>query len=387
MGFPDLNVVDLFILIFVLAAVLRGARTGFLASAFSLAGVAVGAALGSRLAPLLLPENESPMFRSGITLASVVAFAVLGEVLARAFGGSLRNRLTGPVSGALDGTGGAALGLALSLTLVWVVGAFALQTPFFSSLHPAAEDSKMLRTLEDRISSEPFMQAVARLDPLPEIRSPEADVADPNTTITSDPEILSAGSRMARISGIACGYGVEGSGWVAAPNLVVTNAHVVAGEAITRVQPGGMGPHLRGRVILFDERNDVAILRVRRLGLRPLPLSEPKPGQSAAVFGFPENGPLDVRPARTGGTRRVISTDSYDLGPVQRTVTSFRAYVRPGNSGGPAVNADGEVVATVFASRADSNEAGFGIPSQIVERLLDTAEDSKESVSTGECAN
>ncbi len=387
MDFPDLNVLDLFILLFVLAVVLRGARTGFLAGAFSLAGVVVGAALGSRLAPFLLPENEDPVFRSGITLASVVAFAVLGEVLARTFGGSLRNRLKGPVPGTLDGAGGAALGLAISLTLVWVVGAFALQAPVLSNLHPAVEDSRLLRTLDGRMPSELLTRAVSRLDPLPEIRGPQADVADPDAAILDDPEIRSSGSRMVRISGIACGYGVEGSGWVAAQNLVVTNAHVVAGEAITRVQPGGTGPYRRARVILFDDRNDIAILRVRKLGLRPLPLAEPEPGQSAAVFGFPENGPLDIQPARTGGTRRVSSTDAYDLGPVERTVTSFRSYVRPGNSGGPAVNADGEVVATVFASRADSDQAGFGIPSQIVERHLITAEERKETASTGECAN
>ena len=387
MGFADLNVLDAFILVFVLATVLRGVKTGFLAGAFSLVGVVVGAGIGSRLAPFLLPENEDPVFRAGITLASVVAFAVLGEVLARTLGGSLRARLKGPVSGALDGAGGAALGLALSLTLVWVVGAFALQTPVLSNVHPTVEDSRVIKVLDARMPSELFTRAVARLNPLPEIRGPRPAVAEPEAAILDDPEIRSAGSRMVRINGIACGYGVAGSGWVAAPNLVVTNAHVVAGETVTHVQPGGAGPSRPARVVLFDDRNDVAILHVRELGMRPLPLAEPEPGRSAAVFGFPENGPLDVQPARTGGTRRVISTDAYDRGPVRRTVTSFRAYVRPGNSGGPAVNADGQVVATVFASRADSSNAGFGIPSQIVERHLDTAGDRRKPVSTGECAN
>jgi len=387
MGFADLNALDVFILIFVLASVLRGVRTGFLAGAFSLAGVVLGAAFGSRLAPFLLPENEDPVFRAGITLASVVAFAVLGEVLARTFGGSLRARLRGPVSGALDGAGGAALGLVLSLTLVWVIGAFALKSPVLSNVHPTVEDSRVIKLLDARMPSDLFTRAVAKLNPLPEIRGPRPAVGEPDAAILDDPEVRSAGSRMVRINGIACDYGVAGSGWVAAPNLVVTNAHVVAGEVMTRVQPGSMGPSRRARVVLFDDRNDIAILRVRGLGLNPLPLAEPEPGRSAAVFGFPENGPLDVQPARIGGTRRVISTDAYDRGPVGRTVTSFRAYVRPGNSGGPAVNAEGQVVATVFASRADSSEAGFGIPSQIVERHLNTAEGRKKPVGTGECAN
>jgi len=387
MGFADLNVLDLFILVFVFAGVLRGMQTGFLAGAFSLAGVVVGAAIGSRLAPFLLPDNEDPVFRSGITLASVVAFAVLGEVLARTFGGSLRDHLTGSLSAMLDRVGGAALGLVLSLTLVWVVGTFALNEPVLSNVQPVVQDSRVIRTLDAQMPSKLFTQAVARLDPLPQIQGPRADVAEPDVAILDDPEIRSAGSRMVRVSGIACGYGVEGSGWVAAPNLIVTNAHVVAGEIVTRVQPGGTGLNRRARVVLFDDRNDIAILRVRKLGISPLPLAEPRSGRATAVFGFPENGPLDVQPARTGATRRVISTDAYDRGPVERTVTSFRAFVRPGNSGGPAVNVDGEVVATVFASRVDSSNAGYGIPSQIVGRHLNTAEDRNSPVSTGECAN
>jgi S1-C subfamily serine protease len=118
-----------------------------------------------------------------------------------------------------------------------------------------------------------------------------------------------------------------------------------------------------------------------------MPLAAPKVGKAAAVLGFSEDGLLDVRPARTGATRRVISGDAYNRGPVERTVTSFRVHVQPGNSGGPVVNADGEVVATVFASRADSSDSGYGIPSQIVQRRLAAAAERTEPVGTGGCAN
>ncbi|MDQ4106265.1 MAG: MarP family serine protease [Actinomycetota bacterium] len=380
-----MSILDLFIVLFVVLVVARGARTGFLAGAFSLAGVVVGVSVGSRLAPFLLPENESAVFRAGITLATILAFAVLGDVIARAIGGLLRARLSGPASDVLDGVGGAALGLALSLTLVWVVGLFTLQAPLLADLHPAVRESQILKVLNRQMPSELLTRAVAQLDPLPEIRAPEANVADPDGGIIGDPEVLDASSRTVRITGIACGYGVEGSGWVAAPNLVVTNAHVVAGEAVTRVQTGGTEPHKRARVVLFDRKNDIAILRVRKLGLSPLPLDEPDPGESVAVIGFPENGPLDIRPGRTGGTRRVLSSDAYNQGPVERTVTSLRVYVRPGNSGGPAVNADGEVVATIFASRADSNRSGYGIPSQIVQQHFNRLSGPTPPVSTGEC--
>ncbi len=380
-----MNTVDLFIALFVLLVVLRGARTGFLAGAFSLVGVVVGASLGSRLAPLL-SEDESPIFGAGITLVSILAFAVLGEVVARAAGGALRARLTSRVSEALDGLGGAALGLALALVLVWAVGLFALQSPPLAGMYPAVKESRILQALRQRMPSELLTQAVAELEPLPQIRGPEADVAVPNERVAGDPEVLAASSRTVRVSSIACGYGVEGSGWVAAPDLVVTNAHVVAGAAVTRVQPEGAGPRWRTEVVLFDEKNDVAILRVDGLGLDPMPLAAPEYGEATAVLGFPESGPLDIEPARTGATRRVISGDAYNRGPVERTVTSFRVYVRPGNSGGPVVNGDGEVVATVFASRADSSDSGFGIPSQIVQHRLAIAAERTEPVGTGGCA-
>jgi S1-C subfamily serine protease len=334
-----------------------------------------------------MPEGENPLFGAGITLVSILAFAALGEIAARAAGGALRNRLSSPASETLDGLGGAALGLVLSLVLVWAIGLFALQAPPLAGVHPAVKESRILQLLNERMPGELLTRAVAELNPLPQIRGPEADVAVPTNRLARDPEVLAAGPRTVRVTTIACGYGVEGSGWVAAPNLVVTNAHVVAGEAVTSVQPGGAGPRLRAEAILFDDRNDVAILRVSGLGLDPMPLAAPHVGEATAVLGFPENGPLDIQPARTGATRRVISGDAYNRGPVERTVTSFRVYVRPGNSGGPVVNGDGEVVATVFASRADSNDSGYGIPSQLVQRRLAAAAGHTEPVSTGGCVN
>jgi S1-C subfamily serine protease len=376
---------DLLIVLFVLLIVLRGARTGFLAGAFSLVGVVLGASLGSRVAPALLPEGQNPLFNVGITLASILAFAVLGEILARAAGGSLRARLSSPTSEALDGLGGATLGLALSLVLVWAIGILALPSLPLPGVHPAVEESRILQALNERMPSKLLTRAVAELNPLPQIQGPAVDVAIPDKSIAGDPEVVSASSRTVRVSGIACGYGVEGSGWVAAPDLVVTNAHVVAGQVVTRVQPQGTGPPRRAEIVLFDAKNDVAILRVDGLGLSPLPLAVPEPGAAAAVLGFPQNGPLDIRPARTGATRRVRSGDAYNRGPVERSVTSFRVYVRPGNSGGPAVNAHGEVVATIFASRADSSHSGYGIPSQIVQRRLEVVARHNVAVSTGGC--
>jgi S1-C subfamily serine protease len=380
------NVLDLFILLFVVFLVWRGFRTGFLAGALSLVGVVLGAALGSRIVPALLDSDGDLVFGSVITLASIVAFAVLGDILARAASGFLQEKIEGANSEALDRAGGALLGVALSLTLVWVATTFALGTPLLSSLHPTMQESTMLGALNRAMPSRLLTQAVSRLDPIPSFRGPEADVADPNQEIAKDPEVLAATSRVVRVSGVACGYGVEGSGWAAAPDLVVTNAHVVAGEISTQVQPEGNGLPLPARVMAFDEKNDIAVLRVNDLRLPPLRLAEPRNSEPVALLGFPEHGPFDIRAGRVGDTTRVISNDAYNRGPVERTVTSFKGFVRPGNSGGPAVNEDGEVVATVFASRADSDDAGYGIPSSLVKQLVDLAQERRNPVSTKECA-
>lgn len=387
MDFAGLNFLDLLIALFILIAVLRGARTGFLAGVFSLVGVVVGASVGSRIAPSLMPDDGNPLYGAGITLGSIIAFSILGEVIARTLGASIRNRLMGPTSGTLDGFGGAVLGLALSLVLVWAVGVFALQSIPLAGIHPAVEDSRILHSLNERMPSGLLTRAAADLQPLPRIQGPEPDVRAPVGDIVNDEDVLAASERTLRVTGIACGYGVEGSGWVAGRDLVVTNAHVVAGESDTRVQIGGAGRYLPADVVAFDERNDIAILRVDGLGLSPLPIAAAGPGRPAAVIGFPQNGPLDIEPARTGTTQKVVSSDAYDRGPVERIVTSFRVYVRPGNSGGPAVDAQGRVISTIFASRTDSENAGYGIPSRIVQRHLNAVANRTAPVSTNECAN
>jgi len=380
------NALDFLIILFVLFFVWRWAHTGFLAGALSLAGAVLGAALGSRLTSAFVGDGGDLIFGSMITLANVMAFAVLGEVLARSLGGFLREKITNPTSEALDSAGGGMLGAALSLTLVWVAATFALGTPPLSPLQPTMQESVVLQILNEGIPSRLLTQAVSRLDPIPRFQGPEVDVAEPTEEIARDPEVLAAASRVVRVSGVACGLGVEGTGWVAAPDLVVTNAHVVAGEITTQVQPGGTGVPLPAKVVLFDEENDIAVLRVGGLRLPPLPVAAPEDNESVAILGFPENGPFDIRAGRVGDTMHVISGDAYNRGPMERTVTSFRGFVRPGDSGGPALNEEGAVVATVFASRADSENAGYGVPSTLVRQHVNLASERQSPVDTGECA-
>jgi len=168
--------------------------------------------------------------------------------------------------------------------------------------------------------------------------------------------------------------------------VVVTNAHVVAGQDDTTVQLRGEGPALDAVAIAFDKTEDVAVLQVAGLdapALRMAPAE--REGSEGAILGFPLDGPYDVRAARIGPTRTVTSQDAYGDGPVQRRMTALRGLVRPGNSGGPLVNGNGEVVGTIFAARTGSGPAsGYAVPDREVRAALDGA---TGRVSTGPCAS
>jgi S1-C subfamily serine protease len=182
------------------------------------------------------------------------------------------------------------------------------------------------------------------------------------------------------VLGTACGLAVSGSGWVASPGVVVTAAHVVAGQRDTTVQAVG-GPRYRARAIAFDPTNDLAVLRAAGLRAPSLRLDDGDSGAPVAILGYPENGPLTAEPGRIGRTATVLTEDAYGRGPVRRTVTALAGEVRHGNSGGPAVNAQGEVETTVFAARV-GERGGFGVPPSIVRETLASA---GGPVSTGSC--
>ena len=163
-----------------------------------------------------------------------------------------------------------------------------------------------------------------------------------------------------RVVGNACGLGIEGSGWVAAPGLVVTNAHVVAGIRTPHVDRSD-GDLLDARVVSFDRVNDIAVLRVAGLKARPLPLADAAEGTPGGLLGYPGNGPYTETAVRVGRVVRIVGRDAYGTFPTSRQVTTIRGEIRSGNSGGPVVDAQGRVITTVFAQRA-APTAATGCP-------------------------
>lgn len=378
---------DWIIVVFAAGMIAAGYGRGLVVGGLALLGFAVGAFAGSRLGPMLLDEGSASPWAP---LAALICALLLGALLAtllEVLGFQIRRGLRGPL-GVADGLGGALLVGALALGIAWLLGAVALQTPGARELREPIQRSLILRELNAVLPpSGPILRALARFDPLPQLSGPGANVSPPDAAIARDPEVETAGGSVVRVLGTACGLGVQGSGWIAGDGIVVTNAHVVAGQDDTVVDIGGDGGELDAEPIWFDVRNDVALLSVpdasgtAALGL----VEDPNEGTAGAVLGFPENGPFDVRAARIGATRTALSRDAYGRGPVQRPITTLRGLVRSGNSGGPLVDGDGRVLGTVFASATDSNQPeGFAVPNAIVGNALAQA---SGPVDTGPCVH
>jgi len=376
---------DLMILGFALLMALWGYAQGLIVGALSLAGFMIGALIGSRIGPLLLEEGARSPFAP---LFALMGALLLGGVLAAGLeliGSRVREQI-GARLGVLDGIGGAMLIACLALGIVWIVAAVALQAPGLSQLRAEVQRSTILQALNGTLPpSGPLLNALARFDPVPEIRGPAPDVRPPSSRIARDPDVRAAGRSVVRILGTACGLGIQGSGWVAGDGVVVTNAHVVAGQDDTTVELRDGSRH-DAEAIFYDPDNDLAVLRSSGVSGTPaLELDAGAPeGTSAAILGFPENGPFTARAGRLGSTEAVSSQDSYGRGPIQRRITSLRGRVRSGNSGGPMVDTNGQVVTTIFAAAVSGRErTGFGVPSTIVEQALSRA---RGRVSTGPCA-
>ena len=374
--------IDWVILGAVVLLALFGWAQGFIAGVLALVGFAAGAWLGTRLAPLVLEGGRESTWAPAFALVGAI---VAGGVLAASFegvGARVRARFSSPAFAALDGALGAVLTACVGLLVAWVLGAVALRAD--PDIRRDVQRSAILRQLNAVLPpTGPLLNTLRGLDPFPRIDGPEADVAPPRAAIARDPEVAAARASVMKILGTACGVGVEGSGWVAEPGVVVTNAHVVAGQEDTRVLPQGREPGLDAQAIAFDPRNDLAVLRVPGLDAPALEIArDPRSGTSAAILGFPLNGPYDVRAGRVGQTREVVSQDAYGRGPVRRTIVSLRGAVRSGNSGGPMVDGAGRVVTTIFAATTSGPRGGYGVPNAIVR---DALAGTGGPVSTGQC--
>jgi S1-C subfamily serine protease len=345
-------------------------------------GLIAGAFLGSRIAPHLLAGGSSSAWVPVAGLVGAVVGAVLLQTASVALGRPLFRAVAVGPARVLDAAGGALFGAAVGLALAWLFAVVAVHQPSLG-LRRDVQHSEIMPRLLGAVSPGGVLNALGRFDPLPSLGNlPGADLPEPDPTARQSAGTRAARAGVVKVVGTSCGLGVSGSGWVVEPNLVATNVHVVTGQEDTHVLSPS-GGDFDATLVYADPRNDVALLHVPGLATAPLG-SAPESDQprSVALLGYPGDGPLVAAPGTAGPPRQILGQSAYGDGPVLRKVVPLRGSVRRGDSGGPAVDARGRVVAMMFAAARGEN-GGFGIPVELVE---DASETTLHPLPPGPCA-
>jgi S1-C subfamily serine protease len=374
------TVVDIVVLAWVALAALQGVARGLSTQAVSLSGLVVGGLAGSRIAPMFLEGGATSPWLPVAGLAGAVVGLMLFHLVATLVVSRLGWFLPGPVR-LIDAVGGALFGAVVGLAIVWLLAVVALQQPSLR-LRKQVQRSEVLPRLVEAVPPRTVLRALGRFDPLPLIGAiPGESLPPPDPSVARSPRSRLAARAVVKVLGTACGLGLEGSGWVVGPSLVATNAHVIAGERDTRVLVPNR-ENLRARPVHVDALNDIALLRVPSLGVTPLRTAPPvETSRPVALLGYPDNGPLVSVPGTAGSPRRILGVDAYGQRPRLRVVVPLRGSIRPGDSGGPAVDRSGRVVTMMFAA-VRGGRGGLGVPVDLVTKA---ARGSLHPVSSGPC--
>ncbi len=394
--------VDLVVVVLALIAAVSGWRHGMAVALLSFVGVLGGAILGVRLAPLLASGISSPSTRVIVSIVVVVLLVALGETTGVFFGRRIRDHIRGERSLKIDSGLGSVLQAATVVIAAWLV-ALPLASASFPTVAAGIRGSEVLRAVNsvmpDGAKALPDeLRQLLNNSGFPDVtnpfsQTPITQAGPPNAALKNDAAISDVRSSVLKIRGRApsCQRMLEGSGFVIGPQLVLTNAHVVAGTSSTQVEVAGRrGPvDLDARVVLYDPEVDVAVLRVPDLDAKPL-VFEPQPASpqdDAIVLGYPLDGDFTVTPARVRQEIKLKGPDIYENGDLTRNVYTIRATVRSGNSGGPMIDPSGRVIGVVFGAALDDSETGFVLTVDQVSRAVEAAPGLTREVDTGACAS
>ena len=390
-----MDILDVVIVVFLITFAVSGLRRGLSGVALSLAGLLVGLFLGALIAPpiaraITQDRTTQPTFAIGI----FVGVALLVEGIGAAIGFRLRRRTQRTVLlGKADSGVGAVLGLLAALSTAWYLGLMFSQSAWVT-LDNQISNSAIERSLDQFMPRPPgFLAAIGNLFRPGDFPNPFSTILNvPQAPVAIPPLVNTAGIREAtsvtsKVIAAGCGGGAEaGSSWPLAPGYFVTNAHVVAGSNSVEIDTPNGARH-SARVVLFDPDTDLAVLYAPALSLRPLVVvdSTPARGTSGAVIGYPEGGGEQVVPAAVSGSESATGYNIYGDTLVTRRIEVLAARVIPGNSGGPIVDVDGQVIGVVFAASTTESNVGYALTIPQVYPDLQAGEHRTAGVSTQAC--
>jgi S1-C subfamily serine protease len=389
---------DVILAISALSFAAAGFRQGFITGSLSFAGFLAGGLAGVAFAPSLVSSLQPGLGQALFAIVVILGLATLGQVLGSLLGGSLRDLVTWHPARVVDATAGALLGVASLLIVSWFVGS-AVASASIPTLTREVRDSRILATV-DRVMPEPADRVYSSLSRVldrngfPQVFAPFVNerivpVDPPDTRVLDSRAVRKARGSIVKVLGTAesCARQIEGTGFVYAPERVMTNAHVVAGVRRPTVQIAGTGGELPARVVVFDPDRDVAVLYVPGMAAPALGFDYTGERRDPAVVaGFPRNGPFRADPARIRDELRARGPDIYDSGQVVRQVFSLFAEVEPGNSGGPLLSSAGDVYGVIFAKSLEDPRTGYALTAEEVRGDAAEGRRSVERVPTGPCA-
>lgn len=387
-----MNLLDLLIVVAAASAAVGGYRLGLLARAASWIGLAIGLTLAARILPTLIEEFQGSQSGSRLLVAAGVLMggAFIGQGIGLLVGSHvLRYIPHGPfrqfdkAAGGLVGVLGVAIALWLLLPAMADVPGWPSQQARRSTLARAIHDigprpPDTLQALRRLVGENDFPRVFDALRPAP-VAGP------PPEQLGLQAGVLDAVSRSTvKVEGEACNRIQEGSGFAAAPDTIVTNAHVVAGVRRPRVVRQGFPRALSATVVVFDPDRDLAVLRVPGLGQNPLPVGNARAGQEGAVFGHPGGqDALRVAPARINQRVQAVGRDLYDSRQTRRDVFILASQLQAGDSGGALVNPSGAVVGVAFAIAPDRPGTAYALTSTELRAVL--AVPRANQVDSGRC--
>ena len=392
------DLLDLILIVMVIAFAVAGYRQGFIIGVLSFAGFLAGGALGAEFGPRIATSLVSGLAQQAV-VAIVVVFlaAVVGQLIASGIGVAMRSRLTWRPATVLDSVGGAAVSIVSVLLIAWLIGSAVAYAPF-PMISRQVNDSAVLHGV-DRLmppaavvmfsdfrrllASGPYPQVFGALG-----AEGALTVSPPNNRVLSSRALVRARDSVVKVEGVApsCSRRIEGSGFVYAPDHVLTNAHVVAGETQGPEVFTPDGQQFPAKVVLYDPDRDIAVLYVPGLGARSLLAAhQAQTGDSAIVAGYPLDQPFTAVAARIGNVEQARSPDIYHSTQVTRQIYAIRAVIKPGNSGGPLLAPDGRVYGMVFAAAVSVPDTGYALTWSEVAADAGAGAGDTAPVSTGLC--